>query len=61
MANFPVLAGIECLSIFADHDDAGQRAAKQCAQRWADGGRYARIVTPKIAGCDWNDALGAAA
>jgi hypothetical protein len=61
MAKFPVLAGIECLTVFADHDAGGQRAATECAQRWADAGKHVRIVTPKIAGFDWNDALREAA
>jgi putative DNA primase/helicase len=42
---FPVLSGIECLTIFADADDggAGRAAAVACAARWADAGRGARI------------------
>lgn len=33
---FPVLHGIECLTIFADNDAAGMAAAQACAERWAD-------------------------
>jgi putative DNA primase/helicase len=33
---FPVLSGIECLTIFADNDAAGMAAAQACAERWAD-------------------------
>ena len=33
---FPVLPGIECLTIFADNDGAGVTAAQACAERWAD-------------------------
>jgi putative DNA primase/helicase len=42
---FPVLSGVECLTIFADADDggAGRSAADACAARWADAGREARI------------------
>lgn len=47
IARFPVLAGIECLTIFADADDAGQNAAKTCAARWQDAGREAFINTPE--------------
>jgi hypothetical protein len=36
---FPVLPGIEALTIFHDEDDAGTRAAESCAQRWASAGR----------------------
>jgi hypothetical protein len=34
MTRFPVLSGIEALTIFADHDDAGLRASRGCADRW---------------------------
>ena len=39
MAKFPVLAGIECLTIVADHDlnGAGLRAASEAADRWQNG------------------------
>ena len=56
---FPVLGGIECLTVFADpkpHEVAGARA---CAARWAKAGREADVRTP-LAG-DWNDSLGIAA
>ena len=36
---FPVLPGIEALTIFHDKDEAGARAAELCAQRWASAGR----------------------
>jgi hypothetical protein len=48
IGSFPVLAGIECLTILVDHDrpdkrrgrSAGEAAARQCAERWAAvGGR----------------------
>jgi hypothetical protein len=34
IATFPVLPGIESLTIFADCDSAGMRAAETCARRW---------------------------
>jgi putative DNA primase/helicase len=43
---FPVMAGIEALTIFADADGAGLKAAERCAARWAEDGREARIVAP---------------
>ena len=55
LAAFPVLAGIEALTIYADHDPAGIKAAKECARRWADAGREARIRTPRAAGADAAD------
>ena len=57
MANFPVLAGIEALTIFADPDEAGQKAATACAQRWADAGREVVIRAPR-GESDWSATLG---
>jgi hypothetical protein len=58
MAAFPVLAGIECLSIIADHDanGAGERAARETAERWLGQGRDVRIIRPEKTG-DLNDVL----
>ncbi|MCC7281435.1 MAG: toprim domain-containing protein [Acetobacteraceae bacterium] len=55
IARFPVLPGIECLTILADADQAGMRAAETCAARWREAGREARIVAPERAGADFND------
>ena len=55
MAVLPVLAGVECLTIAADHDDAGLRAANECARRWAAAGLEAFMVTPPTRGADLND------
>jgi putative DNA primase/helicase len=52
---FPVLGGIETLTIVADNDEAGIDAAEQCAQRWADAGREAIVALPSIAGQDAAD------
>jgi Uncharacterized protein conserved in bacteria len=52
---FPVLPGIEALTIFADHDPAGRRAAEKCAVRWHGAGCEARIVLPPTEGDDVND------
>lgn len=43
----PVLAGIESLTIFADDDVPGMKAARVCAERWTSAGREARISHPK--------------
>ncbi len=55
IARFPVLDGIEALTVFADRDTAGLEAARACCTRWAGAGREARILTPPVG--DWDDAL----
>jgi hypothetical protein len=40
---FPVLSGVECLTIFSDTDPTGMRVAHACAARWTDAGREARL------------------
>lgn len=49
---FPVLSGVQNLSIFADNDKSGtgQRSARNCAQRWSSEGRDVRIWTPPQTG-----------
>ena len=54
IASFPLLRGIEAITIFADCDWAGLRATEACARRWAAIGREATIWTP--ARGDWRDA-----
>jgi putative DNA primase/helicase len=44
LADFPVPPGIECLTIAADHDEAGIAAAEACAQRWHDAGREVFVI-----------------
>ncbi|MGL4961004.1 MAG: DUF7146 domain-containing protein [Inquilinus sp.] len=46
ISTFPVLPGIECLSIFSDGDAPGLRAADSCAQRWTEAGAKVFIRTP---------------
>src|SRR5215831_11694259 len=56
LENFPVLPGVEGLTILADHDASGrgQEAAARCAERWADQGIEVTIITPRNLG-DMND------
>jgi Toprim domain len=56
MRSFPVLGGIEHLTIIADHDEngAGENAAAAAAERWRAAGRTVRVVRPKEIG-DVND------
>ncbi len=53
---FPVLPGIEALTVFADADGAGRAAAKACNARWAAAGCQARTIAAP-AGQDFNDVL----
>jgi hypothetical protein len=48
IARFPVLAGIEALTIFADTDLPGIQAAEICSARWAAAGREVRITSPGV-------------
>jgi putative DNA primase/helicase len=56
IAAFPVLSGIECLTLLAEHCDVSARAIKQCGDRWHEAGREVLINEP-IGGKDLNDAL----
>jgi Toprim domain len=55
---FPVLSGIEALTILTETDGDGtrQRAIQQCLARWSTAGREVYRVTSMI-GSDANDAL----
>ena len=57
VANFPVLPGIEFLTILADADanGKGQSAARVCAKRWAAAGREVEFSIPDTLGDDFND------
>jgi phage/plasmid primase-like uncharacterized protein len=57
LAQLPVLAGVESLTILVDADQsgAGQEAAEVCADRWVTAGRETTLLTPKTLGADFND------
>jgi hypothetical protein len=62
LKNFPVLNGVEALTIIVDHDlpdrngrQAGQEAALECSQRWTAAGREVRRVVPRRQGADMAD------
>jgi hypothetical protein len=62
LKNFPVLPGIESLSIVVDHDppdkngrQAGQEAAAECSQHWTLAGREVRRIVPRRQGADMGD------
>jgi Toprim domain/CHC2 zinc finger len=58
MIDFPVLGGIESLTIFADNDEkgGGLKAAITTGQRWRAAGRELHILEPPSLG-DINDVL----
>lgn len=58
IASFPVLSGIDTLTVLAETDDAGanSQAIQKCATRWAASGREIVVVTPRVGG-DLNGAL----
>jgi Toprim domain len=59
LSRFPVLSGIESLTILVDHDKsgAGQRAAIECSRRWTEAGREVFRVFPERCGDDINDVV----
>jgi hypothetical protein len=55
LGTFPVLAGIEALTIAVDHDQAGLDAAKECKQRWLGAGCEVTTIRSKHPAHDLND------
>ncbi|WP_436637636.1 DUF7146 domain-containing protein [Microbaculum sp. FT89] len=53
--NFPLLKPLQFLSIFADNDEAGLAASKECARRYALAGINGSICAPLERGADWNN------
>jgi putative DNA primase/helicase len=58
MAAFPILADIDALTIFADNDEAGIKAANACAERWAEVAEVT-VVRPEQPGFDIADVIAA--
>jgi hypothetical protein len=61
LMDFPVLGGLDCLTVFGDPKPHEREGAWACARRWAEAGRdaFVRIPYPDEQGHgrDWNDAL----
>jgi putative DNA primase/helicase len=53
---FPVLRGVEVLTILGENDDANRRAVEECAMRWHQAGREVVVVEP-ASGSDILDAM----
>jgi putative DNA primase/helicase len=59
IAGFPIIKGLNHLTIFADHDAAGIKAARTCAARYKDNSMNGEIKYPPVLGTDWNTEGGA--
>ena len=57
LANLPILDEVECLTILADRDSAGLKAAQHCANRWLAAGHAVNIFPPDEDGLDWADVV----
>jgi hypothetical protein len=57
LENFPVLAGIDALTLLVDHDEngIGQKAARGCGKRYRAAGREVTLLMPDKVGDDFND------
>ncbi len=60
IAVFPVLPGVECLTLLAENDPTNAKAVEACARRWHAAGREVIVIEPRI-GSDLNDAIRGAA
>jgi hypothetical protein len=56
VAAFPILGGVECLTLLKEADDASAQACAACAARWHAAGREVFINWP-TSGKDLNDAI----
>jgi hypothetical protein len=53
---FPVLGGIECLTILAEAGEPSRKAVQKCFERWRAAGREVEVLKSTIGG-DINDAI----
>ena len=64
IAKFPLLGGVESLTVLVDHDkpdargrQAGHEAAKECGRRWKEAGRDVFYIVPDVLGHDMADVI----
>lgn len=57
IGRFPLIDGIERLSLLGEADTANADAVELCAQRWQEAGRRVHIVMPDDGYSDLNDEL----
>ena len=55
MKGLPVIPGVDCLTIFADHDQAGIDAANDLGQKYHNAGREVILTMPEKYGTDFAD------
>jgi len=57
LESFPVLTGIDALTVLVDHDASSREleAARACGKRWRDAGRDVLLLMPDALGSDFND------
>lgn len=55
MQGLPVLPNIDQLTVFADHDPAGVKAANEVGERWHAAGRRVTLTMPGLPGVDFAD------
>jgi hypothetical protein len=55
ISKFPVLSGIEALTVFTDHDATGMAAAAECASSWDGAGKDVTRIIPALEGSDFAD------
>jgi hypothetical protein len=56
IASFPLINGVESLTLLREHDDASAKAVDACARRWYEAGREV-IINEPVGGKDLNDVL----
>ena len=59
VAKFPLLCGVECLTILVDNDASGtgQASALECSRRWTSMGREVFRVVPTAVDTDMADVI----
>jgi putative DNA primase/helicase len=54
LSDFPVLSGVECLTVFGDPGSPAEAACRKVEARWVSAGLECRVIVPAEEG-DWND------
>ena len=57
IAKFPILSGIESLTLIVDNDQASRAAARECGDPWREAGREVVLIVPRRHGADMADIL----